>query len=127
MKRSASIDTARPSKRKARPMRSSQDARDLIEAAIRQTRKDKYHPNYRAAAQLLGLKSYAALYKMRKGTLRDTDQMKAIISARKKLARKKFLSMGTRRNKECEEKLTAAREWITQWVEVGYAMLEGLK
>jgi hypothetical protein len=79
---------------KTSKMKSSQTARDLIEAAIIQDGKiTKKSGTYRGAAKVLGYAGHpAALFKMRKGRMRDTEEMKRIILRRQRLARKALLS-----------------------------------
>lgn len=67
-------------------LKSSQDARDLINAAMEVSK------TYRAAAKVLGYTgNIGALYKMRFGLMRDTDEMRRLIIRRKRRARISFL------------------------------------
>lgn len=103
---------------KNRNCKSSQDCRDLIDAAVRKA------GTYRGAAALLKYQgSVAALHKMRKGQLHDTPEMKLIIIRRKRSARVAFLNFKEKDDESRGQQIGAARIALNQIFKVADDLL----
>lgn len=92
-------------------MKSSKDARKLIAAALRESRK--YTKNHKAssriAAKLLRLPSHGQLIKMKQGLIKDTPAMEAAKLRADNRARRAYYRIEDDLRVNCEDVLPLAK------------------